>query len=542
MNSEAKNLIICELGDTTVEICKILNRLDFSTSGSFFNDKNEGEIKSVLVDYYENNKTLKQIAKESNKKINPAQLRKEFPKILSKNLCKHDLEKMYIELPIKQDMNNFSIKEETSKCLKCAHTSQKNCKCDNCLEEAKEKLVETYSTEEKVDITICSLSDRIILATLLQGLHANQIDSPFGSYRDFEDKGSPMFFNDTDAFKKIEILSDKGILSVSPASDLNAFVVGDNFPSTYYPLLVKWCLQVESNNVDNDRTLLDFLKYPNSSIVRQENDLDKIWKEIAVNELIRLFDFQLKEFKFAYKHNTDGDKVSNAITRWLELYSPSQVYSLFWMAVRQSDNARTTQKWGKFEYHHIDFILKKIDDIIRYKLNKGQKIDSYGYPNKVSTTLFTKVFFDQIALIPDWFSKNIPKENQHIPKKSFNQIEFYESLLNREEQIMDCLISGINYYYITNYGIIVNDGLVDWLFADEKTLYNISKVVGESETSGENKEFYFNLDLPYYINDIYSTSYLMKLIRMLESSDCVKHIPERNIAYINYIEKELGIS
>ncbi|MBP2079762.1 hypothetical protein [Oceanobacillus polygoni] len=136
-----------------MEICKILSRLDFSTSGSFFNDKNEGEIKSVLVDYYENNKALKQIAKESNKKINPSQLRKEFPKILSKNICKHDLEKMYIELPIKQDMNNFSIKEETSKCLKCGHTSQKNCKCDNCLEEA----------EEKVDITICSLSDRIFL-------------------------------------------------------------------------------------------------------------------------------------------------------------------------------------------------------------------------------------------------------------------------------------------------------------------------------------------------------------------------------------------
>ncbi|WP_319956416.1 hypothetical protein [Gracilibacillus pellucidus] len=283
---------------------------------------------------------------------------------------------------------------------------------------------------------------------------------------------------------------------------------------------------------------MDTLKHPNFSIVKSKESFYNMWADIVLQELKRIIYAEIVEFRFSFKHDTDEPKIEDHIIRLLELYSPGQIYCLFWMAIRQADNNRTSGTWGNYTYHHIDFILKKVEETESKKQKMNEPIKSFDYPRNLNTTLLTNIFFQEVARESNWFDNRIPgKELVGLHDK---KIPFYDDLKDREVQTFNGLgIMEINYYYFTSYGVVINDGLVDWLFADEKTLYSIAQQVGFSGTEDVSESAYLHLNVPYYIHEIYSTRYLLSLVQFLVDSEYEQYLPPKDAMYKDRLEGEL---
>jgi len=508
--------------------------LDFGTVGNYFQGKTDEEILALLTDYYEKNKTLKDIASELGENIHSSHLRKHFPKVKSNLPCKHDGTPLYIELPNKQTYQKEWLETVIPYCLDCGHQDLEACECEHCLSEQRRKIQEAYPKKEVKVVEGFTLYEKAVLATLLQGLHVKKMDQTFGSFDEFDDEDTPIFVDSDDAFQKLIHLYSNGIISVSPESKINAFVKDDTFPRTIYPQLVCWQLNVTSTVVKDREQLFKSLKYPSGSSLSEDKEVDEVWCDIIKQELYRCVCLELKKYHFSFRHDNDKEKIENQIVRLLELYNPGQIYALFWTGVGYADNSRTSGTWGNYSDDHISFVLKKVDEIEQRKNKNNETIDTFDYPKKLSMMLFTKVFFQEIAREPNWFYKRVPKTRQvsFLEDKS----QFYTKLLTREKQLFTALDLDIDYYYVTSYGIVIHEGSVDWLFTDEKTLYRIAEHLGFEEHVGSQDTFYSNLQTPYCITDMYSTCYLIELMHFLMKSQYKYWLPPKDVEFKNKLE------
>lgn len=512
--------------------------LDFGTVGNYFQGKNEKEILAILTDYYEKKKTLKDIASELGENVHSSHLRKQFPKVKSKRTCKHDGTPLYIELPNKQNYQKDWLETVIPYCLDCGHQDLEACECEYCIREQRRKIKEKYPQKKEKHLEDCSLFEKVVLATVLQGMYVKNMDQTFGSFDDFNDENNPLFVDSKDAYQKLQHLYSKGHILVSSESEINSFVKDDTFPQTIYTSRVYWHTNVSSTVVKDREKLFKSLKYPSGSSPSEDKAFDELWCDIIKQELYRCVSLELKKYNFSFRHDNDKEKIEDQIIRLLELYNPGQIYALFWTAVRSADNSRTSNTWGNYAYNHINFVLKKVDEIEQRKNKKNETIDTFDYPKKLSMMLFTKVFFQEIAHEPNWFYKSVPKPNQvnFLEDKS----QFYNKLLNREKQLFKELDLKIDYYYVTSYGIIINDGVVSRLFTDAKTVCRIAKHVGFEEHVVSQDTFYSNLRTPYYINEMYSTGYLIELMHFLMKSQYKYCLPEKDSEFKNKLEKLLS--
>lgn len=179
-----------------------------------------------------------------------------------------------------------------------------------------------------------------------------------------------------------------------------------------------------------------------------------------------------------------------------------------------------------------------MDDIEQKKNKENEPIDTFNYPAELSIMLFTKVFFQGIAQESNWFYRKVPKTKQINFLEDRSQ--FYTELLKREKQVFEELDLEVVYYYVTSYGVVVYDGDVDWLFTDEKTLYRIAEKVGFYEFVVSQDVFYSNLQTPYYINDMYSTGYLIELTHFLVKSEYKYYLSKEGSEFKNKLEMLLN--
>lgn len=512
--------------------------IDFNTRGVHLEDKTVDEIEEILIGYYEEGKSLKQLTTELDLPIQSRLLKNSFPKIKTSIKCRYDKENLYLEFPNKQVYQKSGLTEETPFCLQCGHKNLDNCECENCIYEKRREIEETYSEEIEISLKELTLLERTILATILQGMHAKNLKEPFGSFRDFSKEENLIFFDDNYAFQKLKQLSEKKIISVSPTSKIDSFKNNEKFPSVYYPMLVSWRLNLVADHVKDEETFFMFLKYPNYSIVSSKKELNEIWMEIVKQELFRFVVSEVEEYRFSVSHDTDKEKLEDYIIRLLEQYNPGQIYCLFWMGIRQADNNRTTGVWGNYRYHQIDFIMKKVEEIEIKKRRDKEIIKTYDYPKTMNSILFTKVFFQEIAMETDWFSKMVPKV-EPVTLEEESKV-FYDKLITRENQTFKELEAEVVYYYFTSYGVVINDGNLDWLFTDEKTINHIAQKVEFYDFEIDFENWYSYLSIPYYMNGLYSTKYVLGLIKFLISSEYEYHMPKKDIEYVNKLETKLN--
>ncbi|EXJ24506.1 hypothetical protein ADIAL_0021 [Alkalibacterium sp. AK22] len=512
--------------------------IDFDTKGDYLQGKTKKDILKILVDYYEKKRTLKDIARDIEEDIQSSRLRKHFPKVKTTLTCMYDGTPLYKQLPNKQTYQKQGLDTAVPYCLECGHQHLEMCECEHCVRDQREKIKKAYPQQAEKLIEGCSLFEKVVLATVLQGMFVNNINNRFGSFEDYDDNYHPLFIDSADASRKLQHLFSKGIISVSSDSNMSAFVRDRTFPQRMYPNLVYWQLNVSSACVKDRDELFQSLKYPSGSILYEAKAFNELWRDIIKQELYRCVCMELKNYHFSFRHTNDREKIENQITRLLEVYNPGQVYALFWTAVRRADNSRTSRTWGNYAYNHINFVLKKVDDIEQKKNKENDPIDTFNYPTELSIMLFTKVFFQNIAQEPNWFYRKVPKTKQISFLEDRSQ--FYTGVSKREKQVFEELDLEVVYYYVTSYGVVVYDGDVDWLFTDEKTLYRIAEKVGFYEFVVSQDVFYSNLQMPYYINDMYSTGYLIELIHFLMKSQYRYHLPEKDNKFKNKLEKLLS--
>lgn len=144
--------------------------------------------------------------------------------------------------------------------------------------------------------------------------------------------------------------------------------------------------------------------------VEDGEELISIWKDLVKRELYKLFKFQMEELRFTRElGNAEQEKkIFNAFDRWFEFYSPSQIYAILYKVIRDADNQRTSNKWGNYSYHEIDFIVKLADQmIVRYEKEEWG-IKSYNYPYQLEFDIQTKLFFSKVAKEKNWFNELVP--------------------------------------------------------------------------------------------------------------------------------------
>lgn len=388
-------------------------------------------------------------------------------------------------------------------------------------ENEKQRLIkEWYGGIEKKNHFFISLKSRIELSTLLQYLRVESKDEDF-AFEIYHDEKDQAFY--------IEILNRlirEKIIIVSPDSSISAFEDAD-FPKVFYVSKVKYRLNIDIPQGESGNTIFDSLKYPNESILLVGYEVKELWRYTVIQELIRLVKLRMQEFSFMYSEERDNDKYFDFFNKIGRDYTPSQIYSLIWFGVRKIDNLRTTNQWGNYKYHQAEFLIKIIEETIQKKIITESKIESYFYPYDIEPTLFTKVVFEQLIDNKAWFETKMP-DIEHMFRM---KIPFYEKLLKREEDIChDSDLEYAKFYYLTKFGVVINDGKVSELFTDEKTLYKMSQFLTSD---------LFGLKTPYYINKVYSTTCLFTLIQKLINSEIEYRLPEEDKKFVEFVESEL---
>ena len=512
----------------------MLDMIDLDTRGELLKKCSEKDVKQLLIDFYFRGKKLSKINTDYNLNETIYKIKQAFPYLANGKLCKYDQNKMLCKLPSKEYFKRFDAQINIFKCEKCDHFESNECMCENCRKNYRLEIKKICSNKEKIDLNTLVLEDRILLATFLQYCHVDSLRKDIGTFNEFYDDEFPAFFDET---KYLEKLASKNIITISPNSDIDAFVMEEGLISAYYIGKVKWNVNVSTETIDT-KYLLEFLKYPNYSLVTDSHDVNFMWREIVIYELIRLCKREMEEFKFN-KINDEEDKLYDLFVRLSEWLSPAQIYSLIWFSVRRADNQRTNNTWGNYKFHQVEFIIKNIEETAIQRHQKGKILDNYEYPYKTNKTLLTKIFFEQLLQKPDWFDTRIPSlEERKINKK----IIFYENLKHKEKVNFNEDDVNVGYYYLTKFGIVIYDGNVKKLFSNEETLYKISKFIDKTDDIvDKDDEFYSNLDIPFYIEEVYSLSYLMGMIIFLEQNNCCYYLPEEDEKEILWIEEKLSM-
>lgn len=407
----------------------LFSLIDFDTRGEIFSHFSQHEFFIFLEDYYIRNIKLSQLIKIYNLNTTASKIRKHFPKIVLESQCEKCHYKKSLDLPIKSEFNVFCenicsadvLEDKVFKCYKCGHNQENiDCLCQYCRLEKTKLIIQSCTLSSPLELKRFGLKERLYLAVILQGLNLTNSEDYITCSRTIFPK---LFFNET-FIEEITHLYENHILVISPDSPIESFVPPSEtgiFPSKFYIEKVYYSLYNLELLMGNELGWFQELKFP-TTICYSVEEKKEIWEYIAISELLKLFDYQLKYNNFKYasldflKHQ-QIDAIKNELKSLLISYSPSQIYEIIWRGIRQSISRREQLKAQHQKIHHADndvqFVISYgIRSILKY--NKGISLKGYDNPATENLSLITKVFFEQILKRPNWFYEKLPEKSVMI--------------------------------------------------------------------------------------------------------------------------------
>lgn len=449
---------------------------------NIFTHISDQDLNAIIELYYSKEKNVQEIVEDYRLPLqNISSFSKHLPDYYMDKKCPYDGSYLTAPLPSKGNLSTYS---PDGTCLECNHVEysggnylKQSCSCLNCKKEEvleKETVVKVIRDvyKDPVELNELSIMDRLHIAALLQllGIEYGYLIPPYRTYSDVNDSFSDNVLND---------LLDRDILKVAEQNSLNVFSNITETSFSYARQEVYLLLNI-SHEVYDDEEIFELLKTGSGIEIEDGEELVSIWKDLVKNELYKLFKFQMKELKFTRElGNVEKEKkILNAFDRWLELYSPSQIYAILYKVIRDADNQRTSNKWGNYTYHEIDFIVKLADQmIVRYEKEEWG-IKSYNYPYQLEFDIQTKLFFSKVAKEKNWFNKLVPAPEKIINEEieaNMTIVKNYSNYANEiEMQTMDAFLTSTLdhavYYSLSPIGLIIHDGNIDCLFATRKSL------------------------------------------------------------------------
>lgn len=292
------------------------------------------ESQEKIEEVYYNGGKIKELLEELEVEDNYKQIYKQFRSVVLDELCEYCNSKLQKK---RLARSNKSEEEEKSSiyCPICGHRPKvEKCDCQKCLEKPERKeekyraSIQDYWDKEResVDFTQLSFRSKVFLGAVLRLASDSSMKIVFPAE---ETIGLLVPSGDDFLWEIMNTLSaSDGALVPRSDAPINAFVLSDEqFPKRYYPVKMKYNLNIKSNSYSE---LYKSIICPAYYTTEESTEALTLWREIASYECVEYFRYQLALFKY----KTISPKKAQAIFEvLLEQYSVSQIYYIIWSSV-----------------------------------------------------------------------------------------------------------------------------------------------------------------------------------------------------------------
>lgn len=194
-----------------------------------------------------------------------------------------------------------------------------------------------------------------------------------------------------------EILSyliGRGVISVDSNSSIDAFLDSNEekdieFPNVYYITMVKYRINIVGD--EEIKNILSKIINPKSFSDADKEDALNIWKEIALEECIEYFEYQMKSVRFDFNI---GEKTIAIFKDLLENFSVSQIYGIIYKSV-----ANATKYYQESSVSKKQAANSVIGGCQRYAeraMINNWELAKYSRIKKLPQSMISEFFFDRV--------------------------------------------------------------------------------------------------------------------------------------------------
>ena len=364
------------------------------------------QIESLMNKYY-NGVKASDIIKEYNIDTTSSKLYTLFPPIICEDIiCPVCNEPMYKE---RDSKSSYSWNKKKPFCAICGHTDEIICKCNYCiaerekvrklneerkvriLQEKREKIKKVYDLNiVPVNYSEPNFREKFFLGALLRTSLSEDMEVIL-PLNDAERELAP-----TIGYIK-EILSyliGRGVISVDSNSSIDAFLDSNEekdieFPNVYYITMVKYRINIVGD--EEIKNILSKIINPKSFSDADKEDALNIWKEIALEECIEYFEYQMKSVRFDFNI---GEKTIAIFKDLLENFSVSQIYGIIYKSV-----ANATKYYQESSVSKKQAANSVIGGCQRYAeraMINNWELAKYSRIKEVPQSMISEFFFDRV--------------------------------------------------------------------------------------------------------------------------------------------------
>lgn len=364
------------------------------------------QIESLMNKYY-NGVKASDIIKEYNIDTTSSKLYTLFPPIICEDIiCPVCNEPMYKE---RDSKSSYSWNKKKPFCAICGHTDEIICKCNYCiaerekvrklneerkvriLQEKIEKIKKVYDLNiVPVNYSELNFREKVFLGALLRTSLSEDMEVIL-PLNDAERELAP-----TIGYIK-EILSyliGRGVISVDSNSSIDAFLDSNEekdieFPNVYYITMVKYRINIVGD--EDIKNILSKIINPKSFSDEDKEDALNIWKEIALEECIEYFEYQMESVRFDFNI---GEKTIAIFKDLLENFSVSQIYGIIYKSV-----ANATKYYQESSVSKKQAANSVIDGCQRYAeraMINNWELAKYSRIRELPQSMISEFFFDRV--------------------------------------------------------------------------------------------------------------------------------------------------
>ena len=364
------------------------------------------QIESLMNKYY-NGVKASDIIKEYNIDTTSSKLYTLFPPIICEDIiCPVCNEPMHKE---RDSKSSYSWNKKKPFCAICGHTDEIICKCNYCiaerekvrklneerkvriLQEKREKIKKVYDLNiVPVNYSDLNFREKVFLGALLRTSLSEDMEVIL-PLNDAERELAP-----TIGYIK-EILSyliGRGVISVDSNSSIDAFLDSNEekdieFPNVYYITMVKYRINIVGD--EDIKNILSKIINPKSFSDADKEDALNIWKEIALEECIEYFEYQMKSVRFDFNI---GEKTIAIFKDLLENFSVSQIYGIIYKSV-----ANATKYYQESSVSKKQAANSVIGGCQRYAeraMINNWELAKYSRIKELPQSMISEFFFDRV--------------------------------------------------------------------------------------------------------------------------------------------------
>lgn len=364
------------------------------------------QIESLMNKYY-NGVKASDIIKEYNIDTTSSKLYTLFPPIICEDIiCPVCNEPMYKE---RDSKSSYSWNKKKPFCAIFGHTDEIICKCNYCiaerekvrklneerkvriLQEKREKIKKVYDLNiVPVNYSELNFREKVFLGALLRTSLSEDMEVIL-PLNDAERELAP-----TIGYIK-EILSyliGRGVVSVDSNSSIDAFLDSNEekdieFPNVYYITMVKYRINIVGD--EDIKNILSKIINPKSFSDADKEDALNIWKEIALEECIEYFEYQMKSVRFDFNI---GEKTIAIFKDLLENFSVSQIYGIIYKSV-----ANATKYYQESSVSKKQAANSVIGGCQRYAeraMINNWELAKYSRIKELPQSMISEFFFDRV--------------------------------------------------------------------------------------------------------------------------------------------------